>query len=112
MRYIHSQKRQDRCERNRKCVLNLGDLSCRKRIKKEIMYSKLTSHASGKTRTHELDKTRYRPKDILFRAVASAALAGIAAVRLDLQVGILAFCADRLVMLYTDGLRFLIHENW
>ena len=47
----------------------------------------------------------------LFRAVVPASLAGIAAVWPDLDIGILALCTDRLIMLHTYGLRFLIHED-
>jgi len=49
---------------------------------------------------------------VLFRAVVPASLAGIAAIGLNLQIGILALCADRFIMLHTRGLGFLIHENW
>ena len=49
---------------------------------------------------------------VLFRAVIPASLAGIAAIGLNLQIGILALCADWFIMLHTRGLGFLIHENW
>jgi hypothetical protein len=49
---------------------------------------------------------------VLLRAVVPATFAGIAAIRSDLDIGILAFCTNRLIMLYTQCLRFLIHENW
>jgi len=49
---------------------------------------------------------------ILFRAVVPASFAGIAAVRSHLEIGILALCTDRLIMLHSYGRWFLIHENW
>ena len=49
---------------------------------------------------------------LLFCAVVPASLAGIAAVWPELDIGILALCTDRLIMLHPQGLLFFIHENW